>query len=328
MSYVPVVDLDRDPAVVGRELDDVCRNVGFFQVIGHGVADAVADRAWAAMIDFFNLPLPDRMSVAAPAGYPYGYIPFSGESLAASLGVVGRPDLKEAFGIGPLRSLSSPKRSSTSSGTEEEWSWQPNLWPDALPELREAWTQYFGVMLELGSTIMGLFARGLGLDAGYFATSIDRSPSSLRGIRYPSRSVAELVEAPGGQLRAGAHTDYGTLTVLKQDTVGGLQVLDQQDAWADVESIDGAFVINIGDLMAQWTNDRWRSTLHRVVDPPTTLNGSVRQRHSMPFFHNANWDAVVAALPGTGSPRHEPVLAGPHLRAKFAAANSRAGRAS
>ncbi len=313
MSYVPVVDLDRDPSVVGRDLDDVCRNVGFFQVIGHAVPDAVADRAWTAMIDFFDLPLPDRMSVAAPAGYPYGYIPFSGESLAASLGVVGRPDLKEAFGIGP--------GSSTSLSGDAAWSWQPNLWPDALPELHEAWTQYFGVMLDLGSRVMGLFARGLGLDAGYFAASIDRSPSSLRGIRYPSRSVAELAEARGA-IRAGAHTDYGTLTILRQDTVGGLQVLDQQDEWADVESIDGAFVINIGDLMARWTNDCWRSTLHRVVDPPATLGGGVRQRHSMPFFHNANWDAVVAALPGTGEPKYEPVLAGPHLRAKFAAATS------
>lgn len=309
MSYVPVVDLDRDPAVVGRELDDVCSNVGFFQVIGHGVSDAVAERAWTAMIDFFNLPMPDRMSVAAPAGYPYGYIPFSGESLAASLGVLGRPDLKEAFGIGP--------GASAELSGDAAWSFQPNLWPDALPELREAWTQYFEVMLDLGSRIMGLFARGLGLDADYFAASIDRSPSSLRGIRYPGHSA----DSGGGQ-RAGAHTDYGTLTVLKQDTVGGLQVLDQQDAWADVESIDGAFVINIGDLMAQWTNDRWRSTLHRVVDPRASLSGNVPQRHSMPFFHNANWDAVVAALPGTGTPRHEPVLAGPHLRAKFAAATS------
>jgi isopenicillin N synthase-like dioxygenase len=309
MSYVPVVDLDRDPAAVGAELDDVCSNVGFFQVIGHGIPDSVADRAWQATIAFFDLPLEQRMSVAPPPGYPYGYIPFSGESLAASLGNDTPPDLKEAFSIGP--SLADQVRDAAHG--ESGWAWQPNLWPAAFPELEAAWTDYFRVMLDLGSRIMSLFARGLGLDAGYFAASIDRSPSSLRAIRYPARSAA-----PGaGQLRAGAHTDYGTLTVLKQDTVGGLEVLDQLGEWAPVESIPGAFVINIGDLMARWSNDRWRSTLHRVVDPPASLSGGIPRRHSMPFFHNANWDALVSTLPGTGEPKYEPVLAGPHLRAKF-----------
>ncbi len=310
MSYVPVVDLSADPADVGAELADVCANVGFFQVIGHDIPDAVADRAWAATVAFFDLPLAERMSVAAPAGYPYGYVPFSAESLARSLGTAALPDLKEAFSCGPAESPE--KRSSA----DDSWAWQPNLWPAELPELREAWTQYFDVMLSLGSRMMSLFARGLGLDAGYFASSIDRSPSALRAIRYPARENAPLE----GKLRAGAHTDYGTLTILKQDTVGGLQVLDQNEVWADVESISGAFVINIGDLMARWTNDRWRSTLHRVVDPAPSLSGTIPRRHGMPFFHNANWDAVVSALPGTGEPKYEPVHAGPHLQSKFAAA--------
>ncbi len=312
-DYVPVIDLDRDPAVVGAELDDVCSNVGFFQVVGHRVPDAVAERAWDATVAFFDLPLDERLAVAAPAGYPYGYIPFSGESLAKSLGGESKPDLKEAFSIGPVDTP--PARLS---GEDEAWAWQPNLWPAALPELRVVWTEYFRVMLGLGSELMSLFARGLGLDAGYFAASIDESPSALRAIRYPART-----EAPeAGQLRAGAHTDYGTLTILRQDRVGGLEVLTQQDDWAAVETIPGAFVINIGDLMAQWTNDRWRSTLHRVVDPAPNIKGEVPRRHSMPFFHNANWDARVEALPGTGEPHHEPVLAGPHLRAKFTKATT------
>jgi isopenicillin N synthase-like dioxygenase len=313
MPYVPIIDLDRDPSVVGAELDDVCSNVGFFQVIGHGVPDVVAERAWDATVAFFDLPLDQRLVVSAPAGYPYGYIPFSGESLAKSLGGESKPDLKEAFSIGPVDAP--PARFS---GADEAWAWQPNLWPAALPELQLAWTEYFRVMLGLGTTLMSLFARGLGLDAGYFAHSIDESPSALRAIRYPARS-----EAPeAGQLRAGAHTDYGTLTILRQDRVGGLEVLTQQDDWAAVESVPGAFVINIGDLMARWTNDRWRSTLHRVVDPAANIKGEVPRRHSMPFFHNANWDAVVDALPGTGEPKYETVLAGPHLRSKFTKATA------
>jgi isopenicillin N synthase-like dioxygenase len=318
MTYVPVIDLDRDRAVVGAELDEVCRNVGFFQVVGHGVPDAVAARAWQATIDFFDLPLDDRLSTKPPSpGYPYGYIPFSGESLSKSLGAESKPDLKEAYSIGPVDAPTW-----TISGADEGWAWQPNLWPDALPEFREAWTEYFHVMLDLGTRLMRLFALGLSLPAGYFDASIDKSPSSLRAIRYPAREAGP----EDGQLRAGAHTDYGTLTILKQDRVGGLQVLTQDEQWAAVEAIDGAFVINIGDLMARWTNDRWRSTLHRVVDPAPDAAGTIPRRHSMPFFHNANWDASVAALPtcvpAGEQPKYETVLAGPHLQAKFTKATA------
>lgn len=312
MTYVPVIDLDRDPAVVGAELDQVCTDVGFFQVTGHGVPDAVADRAWNATVAFFDLPLEQRMAVRPPSpGYPYGYIPFSGESLAASTGAVTPPDLKEAYSIGPVDAP--PAREM---GVDQAWAWQPNLWPADFPEFHEAWSEYFRVMLGLGSRLMGLFARGLSLPGDYFAASVDESPSALRAIRYPARTSGP----EDGQLRAGAHTDYGTLTILKQDRVGGLQVQAHDGEWAGVETVSGAYVINIGDLMARWTNDRWRSTLHRVVDPAPDAAGEIPSRHSMPFFHNANWDALVEALPRTGEPKYEPVLAGPHLQSKFAKA--------
>jgi isopenicillin N synthase-like dioxygenase len=114
MAYVPVIDLSRDPKLVGAQLDDVCRHVGFFQVVGHGVPDEVADRAWQATIDFFDLPLEDRLATGAPApGYPYGYIPFSGESLARSLGEPTKPDLKvqhRAGGCSDLDDVRSRRR--------------------------------------------------------------------------------------------------------------------------------------------------------------------------------------------------------------------------
>ena len=318
MAYVPVIDLDRDPSIVGAELDEVCGDVGFFQVVGHGVPDGVSARAWQAMIDFFDLPLEDRLATKpATPGYPYGYIPFSGESLGKSLGGESKPDLKEAYSIGPVDPPTWPI-----SGDDEGWAWLPNLWPFALPEFREAWTEYFRVQLDLGTRLMRLFAQALKLPADYFDASIDKSPSALRAIRYPAREFAP----EDGQLRAGAHTDYGTLTILKQDTVGGLQVLTHENEWAAVEPIDGAFVLNIGDLMARWTNDRWRSTTHRVVDPAPDANGVIPRRHSMPFFHNANWDATVATLPtcvpAGEKPKYETVLAGPHLQAKFTKATA------
>ena len=118
-----------------------------------------------------------------------------------------------------------------------------------------------------------------------------------------------------GELRAGAHTDYGTLTILRLDAEPGLQVQTPDGSWADVEAPDGALVVNIGDLMQRWSNDRWRSTMHRVVVPPGRQD---QRRLTMPFFYNANWDPRVECIVADGtSPRHEPVLAGAHLMEKF-----------
>jgi isopenicillin N synthase-like dioxygenase len=312
VPYVPIVDISRDPDAVGRELDEVCRTVGFFQIVGHGIDQDVADLAWTSATRFFDLPLADRLAVAQPhPDYPYGYIPFSGESLAQSLVEAAPPDLKEVFNSGPV---SRPAHEFTDPGEAAIYS--PNLWPAALPQLEASWTAYYRAMADLGNRLMSLFARGLDLPPDYFADKLDQSPDALRAINYPARDQAPQP----GQLRAGAHTDYGTLTVLRQDTVGGLEVLDLGDAWVGVESVPGAFVINIGDLMARWTNDRWHSTLHRVVDPADPSEARAR-RQSMPFFQNANWSAEISCLPTClppdGRPKYEPVLAGPHLMGKF-----------
>jgi len=312
VPYVPIIDISRDPNAVGAELDEICRAVGFFQITGHGIDDDTADRAWTAATRYFDLPLADKLSVARPADdYPYGYIPVAGESLSQSMTDAAPPDLKEVFNIGPVtppaHRLTDPDEASV---------YAPNLWPEALPELREAWTAYYLAQRDLGDRLMGLFARGLGLPPGFFADAIDQCPNALRAINYPARDHAP---APG-QLRAGAHTDYGTLTILRQDAVGGLEVLDRGGDWTGVASVPGAFVINIGDLMARWTNDRWQSTLHRVVDPPDA-DASRARRQSMPYFQNANWSAEISCLPTClapgEAPRYEPVLAGPHLMGKF-----------
>jgi isopenicillin N synthase-like dioxygenase len=324
VPHIPVVDISADPDAVGADLDEICRTVGFFQVTGHGVPDDVSGPAWTLATAFFDLPLPDKLSVARPtADYPYGYIPLAGESLSQSMAdpapaspdlasappASAPPDLKEVFNIGP------PARPAHEfADPDEAWAYSPNLWPAALPGLRPAWTAYYDAMRDLGGRLMSLFARGLGLPPGFFAGQTGQGANALRAINYPARGAAPLP----GQLRAGAHTDYGTLTILRQDAVGGLEVLDPGGAWTGVEPVPGAFVINLGDLMARWTNDRWRSTLHRVVGPP----GSGRaRRQSMAYFQNANWSAEIACLPtclaAGAQPRYVPVLAGPHLMSKF-----------
>jgi len=312
VSYVPVVDISADPGAVGGELDEICRTVGFFQVTGHGIPDGVADPAWTMATRFFDLPLEDKLTVARPgADYPYGYMPLAGESLSQSMSGAAPADLKEVFNVGPP---SRPARRFTDPG--EAWAYSPSLWPADLPELRSAWTAYYDAMRELGNRLMSLLARGLGLPPGFFADKTADGPNALRAINYPARDRP----LRPGQLRAGAHTDYGTVTILRQDAVGGLEVLDRAGEWAGVESVPGAFVINIGDLMARWTNDRWQSTLHRVVDPPDPSAATAR-RQSMPYFQNANWSATISCLPTClppgEEPRYEPVLAGPYLMGKF-----------
>jgi isopenicillin N synthase-like dioxygenase len=313
VPFVPVIDISADPEAVAADLDEICRTAGFFQIAGHGVPDDVADPAWTTATMFFDLPLADKLSVARPTpDYPYGYIPLAGESLPQSMAGavfnIGPPDLKEVYNIGPpdppAHRFADP---------DEAWVYSPNLWPRALPELRTAWTAYYEALRDLGDRLMSLFARGLGLPPSFFAGTTGHGANALRAINYPAREAPAL----SGQLRAGAHTDYGTVTILRQDAVGGLEVLGPDGAWAGVEPVPGAFVINIGDLMARWTNDRWRSTLHRVVDPP----GTAARRQSMAYFQNANWSASISCLPTClepgEAPRYAPVLAGPHLMGKF-----------
>jgi len=313
-TSVPVIDVNRDPAAVGAELDGVCREVGFFQIVGHGVSNEVIKQAWETASAFFDLPLDDRMSVHRPyAGYPYGYVPVNGEVLSRSLGTESAPDLKEIYNVGPIHGL---PREPIDDG--EAMMFAANLWPKSMPELKVHLSAYFEEMLALGERLTRLFAVSLDLPAHFFASTIDRTPSSMRTINYPEQPTPPTP----GQLRAGAHTDYGTFTILCQDDApGGLEVKNPWgDSWIPIPSVPDAFVINIGDMLARWTNDRWRSTVHRVVNPPIEHRAQSR-RQSIAFFHNANYDCRVECIPTCATaenpPRYEPVLAGPHLMSKF-----------
>ena len=316
--HVPTISLDRDAATVGREIDETLREVGFFQVIDHGVDFAVAESCWEAARSFFDLPMDAKLEVERPAGGLYGYFPMKAESLAQSRDALAPGDLKESFNMGP------GERAGHRPVDEVEASlFSPNAWPAALPELRLAWENYHRSMAQLSKRLLGMFALGLDLPAEFFADKIDVSPSALRAINYPEQLQLQSPET--GQLRAGEHTDYGTLTILRQEAgQAGLEVRDEKaQSWIPIPPVDGAFVINIGDLMARWTNDRWTSTLHRVVNPDvnSTVNSTVStRRQSMPFFHNANYSTVVECLPSClapgETPRYAPVVAGPHLAGK------------
>lgn len=310
---VPVVDLSGAPHEVAAAVDAACRSIGFLGITGHGVPGETIDRAFAAATAFFDLPVDERMRVAMPEpGYPYGYSPFSGEALERSLGTDGptEVDLKETYNIGPIDPP--PRPLAEMIDPDERAVYAPNLWPDgALSSFRPALEAYYRALAELSRRLMSVFARALDLPSDHFEPFVDRHGSALRLAHYPA-----LDRPPrAGQLRAGAHTDYGTLTVLATDGTPGLQVQSPAGNWIDADHVDGGFIVNLGDLMARWTNDRWRSTMHRVVVP---ADDPGRRRISIPFFHNANWDARIECVTAPGEvPRYPPVLAGQHLMSKF-----------
>jgi isopenicillin N synthase-like dioxygenase len=303
MKAIPVVDVSRTDGSTAREVDRICRETGFLAAVGHGISPSLVDDVFRSAGAFFDLPLEKKMRVAMPfPGYPYGYSPFAKEALAASRGDRTPPDLKESFSIGP-RSTWEAKVWDPSRGFPSA----PTLWPEEPEDLEEVFRRYFSEMGGLASRILSLFALALDLPPDFFARAVDRHASALRALDYPA-----LDSAPGpGQLRAGAHSDYGSLTVLLADPGSrGLEILHPEGYWQAVPIEEGAFIVNIGDLMARWSNDRWVSTLHRC-----TCEGSEKRRRSIAFFHLPNWDAEIRCI---GEPaKYPPVEAGAYLMEKF-----------
>ena len=311
---IPVVDLSGPSARVASDLDRACREVGFVQVVGHGLDADVEQAAWECAHRFFTLSEGGKREVAIPPGDAYGYGPYRVERLASSLGVDTPPDLKETFSIGPFETPPGLLAEDPAAA----FSFAPNRWPDALPEMEPVMRRYYEDLAALVDRILSLMATSLGLPADHFTPLTDQHTSALRLLHYPDLAGTR---AEPGQLRAGAHSDYGTLTLLRQDDApGGLEVLATDDSWVAVPAVDGAYVVNIGDALERWTNGRWRSTLHRVVLPPADVNRST-ERQSIAFFHNANWDAVIDCLepcrPEDPADLLPPITAGRHLMEKF-----------
>jgi isopenicillin N synthase-like dioxygenase len=313
---VPVIDLTAPDAA--RQIDAACREIGFLSVVGHGIAPGVVDRMLHATGDFFALPLAEKLRWQAPSPeVNRGYAAKGTEGLIYSLGLDGTPpDLFEAFNIGP----DSWPDGSPVYEAERHRVFAPNIWPDhpALTDLRPALLAYFEAVRDLAHRLTGLFADALGLEAGFFADKTDHSTDTVRVNNY-ARAIGEP-DPVEGQQRMGAHSDYGIVTVLYADQVPGLQIIGPDGAWHDVMPAEGAFLVNLGDLLAEWTNDRWRSTLHRVVPPPRHSDGPARRR-SVAFFHDGNYDALIKCLPTCCSaedpPKYPPVRAGEHLMAKL-----------
>lgn len=299
---------------IAREVDEICRETGFLIIKNHGIDAALMDRTWRIVRDFFDLPLATKLASRADDPHcPRGYFPLAAESLAKSLGVDTPPDLKESLGIGPLR-----RPPISISDAEMEFHYGDNLWPSAPEDLRDTLTEYFNALEALGSNVLRLFAAALELPHDYFEQFHRYPMCALRCINYPAQEEALLPQQRG----AGAHSDYGSITILKSDpSVPGLEIRLPDGQWAAAPLVGDAFIINIGDMMARWTNDRWVSTLHRVSN---LAEGGTARRQSLAFFHNTSFDAriqcIPTCLPRDGIARYEPVMAGHYLASRFNAA--------
>lgn len=303
-----------DPARVdeaARAIDAACADSGFFIVTGHGVDSGLVDGVMDSARRFFLLP-PEAKQKVAPPGPPHyrGWLGLDTTSLAATLGDdVTPPDLCESFNVGRF---DDPEIRARAFVEGAEATFLPNLWPDEPTGLRPAFERYYQVMERLCMDMLPLFARALGLPGGWFDDKVADHTALLLVNWYPP-----AVEVRPGQLRRGAHTDYGAFTIVAAEQVPGLQIL-VGDQWTDVPVVPGGFVVNLGDLMAHWTNDRWVSTLHRVVIPDGADRG--RDRMSVPFFFQPSYRAVIETIPTTVTadrPAHyEPVVAGDWIKAK------------
>ncbi|MDQ1084332.1 MULTISPECIES: isopenicillin N synthase family oxygenase [Microbacterium] len=307
-------------AAVVAAVDHACRTVGFMQIVGHGIPDAVITDFTEALDDFFALPLDAKKQYVRPSGENRGYSPPKSESLSYSLGVdpvTRMNDFFEAFNVG-TSAAEYPGSTATAADYAE------NTWPTETTTFEPAVTAYYDEARRVAHTLTRIFAAALRVREDFFDDVTDHSIDVLRMNNYalPPGSIELGAELTG----MGEHTDFGLVTVLWADQVKGLQVLGQDGSWNDVAPADGALLVNLGDVAARLTNDKWMSTLHRVKPP--IIDGTIERRRSAAFFHDGNADAVIAPLPGfvtAESPAlYDPVTVSEHIAAKLG--GSRAGR--
>jgi len=300
MSDIPVIDIrtitsaSSEGAETVRALGEACRTFGFFQVIGHDMSRTHLDRVWSSAKQFFALPLAEKRQLSRSLQNPMGYYD---RELTKN-----KRDQKEIFDFvnvpHPTLPDDHPDNVSSVDGM--------NRWPESMPEFRTIMKEHFSLCTELAHKLLDAFCVDLAIQPGFFRSAFGSDHASfMRLNHYPVDDVLEESERNSvtalGELALGQHTDAGVLTVLMQDGNGGLQV-EVDGNWMDVPPTDGAFVINVGDMMQVWSNDHFRAANHRVVP--------VRRasRYSIPFFFNPAYETVCEPIVRSGEvSRYRPV---------------------
>ena len=301
-SRIPLVDLTgaSQPGTRREEVVETirqaCEDTGFLVVTGHGISNEVIRSIEATSREFFSLPDGEKIRYIGDPGVFRGYTPIETSTLALSRDIVTLPDLCEAFSINRFDDHEVAVQSGLQKGREAFFA--PNIWPERPEGFKGAFEAYYGVMEDLATRLMRLMALALRLNEHWFDDKIRDHITSLTVNYYP-----ELEQpATHGQFRRSEHTDWGSLSILFHAGAPGLQIKSTDGGWEDIPFAPDAFVINLGDLMAAWTNDRWKSTYHRVIIP----EGNSGDRLSVVFFHQPAYDTLIECIPTCTSPSDPP----------------------
>ena len=328
MQQIPLLDLSAYYQAAGNtddlkqllcQVDQALCEIGFLCVKGKPLTEELVKRAQAAALAFFDLPLQEKNEVKAAKFAHRGYTGLAELGLSYAMDASdlkqdrrAPADLFERYRIGPVAEFSASLREQYG-----QTAYAPNIWPKQPSDFAALMQSYYEQANQLAQDLLGVFALALGLERDWFKNKVDHSMASLALNHYPAQTEPALP----GQLRAGPHTDYGTLTIVAPTAApGGLQIRTKSGQWQDVSVEPGTFVVNIGDMMAQWTNDRWVSTVHRVANPAPGQALSSR-RLSLVFFHQPNPDALIDCIPTCVDANHgkkyQPVNAGDYISAKI-----------
>lgn len=303
---MPILDLGA--WLAGGPIDELvmqfkaaCTNTGFFYVSNHGVPQQIIDSVFDATRRYMSLPMEERLKDKIDERFRRGFMPIGVTQLPGH-----KPDLKESYELGIDLPLTD---ADVASGRPLHG---PNHWPADKPWLRSAAMDYLHSTTELGKNLLKIFAVAVGEEKGYFLQYAKKPMVLARLFHYPPQQSFTNLE-----LGAAAHTDYGMLTLLAQDPIGGLELRTRSGEWVAAPYIEGTLVINLGDLVKIWTNDFYVSNLHRVA------NRTGKERYSIPTFFNLDYETPVACLPEfapiDGLPKHAPIKSGDYLVSRFAA---------
>jgi isopenicillin N synthase-like dioxygenase len=296
MVDVPVIDFTpfREGSAEGKArvadaIREACEGSGFFYLVGHGVPMEQIEAVFAASRRFFALPLEERLKIKLTPRQNRGYQPLGSRMYGDK---ADAPDLNESF---KYQHELPPNDPDVIDGGRVH---ALNKWPEGMPEWRDTLIAYYGQMEHLTDALLRAFALALDIDEDYFLRFYVKPLTQINLLHYPPQPST----AAGRQFGIRPHSDNTAFTILAQDSVGGLQI-ESGDTWIEAPPISGAYVINIGDMMARWTNDRFRSTPHRVV------NRSGAERYSVPFFAIPDFDAVIECLSSCQRPDWPPKYA-------------------
>ncbi|KAF7293986.1 2OG-Fe oxygenase [Mycena kentingensis (nom. inval.)] len=307
-EQIPVIDFTdatspeyaRRRALADR-VRDASINVGFFYVKNHSIAQTTIEETIGAAKEFFALSEEVKMQLDIHKSSNFkGYTALLGENTNPE----GRGDLHEGFDLGWE---DAEPRDGAMAGS--------NVWPAEtdVPGFRERVLAYYRAAVQLGQLLFPLFALALDLPENFFDDKTTKPAAIMRLLHYPPQTPA--VDDDGKVIGIGAHTDYECFTILWQDAAGGLQVQNAQGKWIDAVPIPGTFVINLGDQFARWTNDVFRSTVHRVT------NRSGLERYSIPLFFGTDYDVLLEPLPSCISPdypaQYKVVTAGEYVKSRL-----------